>query len=42
MGGSYAYRDTANGVAFALTKNRPAPDFDAAQRRTGLVDQHLA
>jgi len=37
VGGSYAYADTATGVAFALTKNRLTPDFGAAEQITGIV-----
>lgn len=32
VGGSHAYADTATGVAYALTKNRLTPSFDAAER----------
>jgi CubicO group peptidase (beta-lactamase class C family) len=37
VGGSYAYADTASGVAFALTKNRLTPDFGAAEQLAGIV-----
>ncbi len=37
VGGSFAYADTATGVAFALTKNRLTADFSAAQRISGIV-----
>jgi len=37
VGGSFAYADTATGVAFALTKNRLTPDFSAAQRISDMV-----
>ena len=37
VGGSYAYADTATGVAFALTKNRLTADFGAAEQITGIV-----
>jgi CubicO group peptidase (beta-lactamase class C family) len=36
-GGSYAYADTASGIAFALTKNRLTPDFTAATQISQLV-----
>ena len=36
-GGSYAYGDTATGIAFAVTKNRLTPDFSAAERLIGIV-----
>ena len=42
VGGSYAYADTATGVAFALTKNRLTPGFDAAERVAGIVTRALA
>jgi CubicO group peptidase (beta-lactamase class C family) len=37
VGGSYAYADTATGVAFALTKNRLTPDFGVAQQVGEIV-----
>jgi CubicO group peptidase (beta-lactamase class C family) len=37
VGGSHAYADTATGVAFALTKNRLAQNFDTAERVSGIV-----
>jgi CubicO group peptidase (beta-lactamase class C family) len=37
VGGSYAYADTATGVAFALTKNRLSPDFGVAECVSGVV-----
>lgn len=37
VGGSFAYADTATGIAFALTKNRLAPDFGTAERVAGIV-----
>jgi CubicO group peptidase (beta-lactamase class C family) len=37
VGGSYAYADTATGVAFALTKNRLTADFGAAEQLAGIV-----
>jgi CubicO group peptidase (beta-lactamase class C family) len=37
VGGSFAYADTATGVAFALTKNRLTADFSAAERIAGIV-----
>ena len=36
-GGSFAYADTATGTAFALTKNRLTPDFNAATEIIQLV-----
>ena len=42
VGGAFAYSDTANGIAFALTKNRLASDFDTATRIVGLVTDALA
>ena len=41
VGGSYAYADTATGVAFALTKNRLSPDFGAAERVTRIVTEAI-
>jgi CubicO group peptidase (beta-lactamase class C family) len=37
VGGSFAYGDTATGIAFALTKNRLTPDFTAATELSQLV-----
>jgi CubicO group peptidase (beta-lactamase class C family) len=34
VGGSFAYGDAATGIAFALTKNRLAPDFNVV---TGII-----
>jgi CubicO group peptidase (beta-lactamase class C family) len=42
VGGSYAYADTATGVAFALTKNRLTADFSAAERISGIVTKAVA
>ncbi len=42
VGGSYAYADTATGVAFALTKNRLTPDFGAAEHVAGIVTKAVA
>jgi CubicO group peptidase (beta-lactamase class C family) len=39
VGGSFAYADTAAGVAFALTKNRLTADFSAAQRISDIVTE---
>ena len=39
VGGSYAYADTATGIAFALTKNRLASDFSAAMQLVGIVTE---
>jgi CubicO group peptidase (beta-lactamase class C family) len=41
-GGSYAYADTATGVAFALTKNRLTSDFSAAGQVVGIVTKAVA
>jgi CubicO group peptidase (beta-lactamase class C family) len=41
-GGSHAYADTATGVAFALTKNRLAPNFDTAEHVAGIVTKAVA
>ena len=41
VGGSYAYADTATGVAFALTKNRLTPDFGAAERVARIVTEAI-
>jgi CubicO group peptidase (beta-lactamase class C family) len=40
-GGSFAYADTATGVAFGMTKNRLTPHFDAATRITRIVTESL-
>ena len=42
VGGSYAYAETATGVAFALTKNRLTPDFSAAEEVAGIVTNAVA
>jgi CubicO group peptidase (beta-lactamase class C family) len=42
VGGSYAYADTATGVAFALTKNRLAADFATAGQIDKLVTKAVA
>ncbi|MCW2640664.1 MAG: serine hydrolase [Dactylosporangium sp.] len=41
-GGSFAYGDTATGVAFGLTKNRLTADFNTATRITQLVTRAIA
>jgi CubicO group peptidase (beta-lactamase class C family) len=41
VGGSFAYADTATGVAFALTKNRLTADFSAAQRISDIVTENV-
>ncbi|TDU83902.1 CubicO group peptidase (beta-lactamase class C family) [Kribbella voronezhensis] len=41
-GGSYAYADPVRGVAFALTKTRLTPSFDAALSVTEILADHLA
>jgi CubicO group peptidase (beta-lactamase class C family) len=40
-GGSYAFGDTASGIAFAVTKNRHTPDFTAAIQLMQLVTSQL-
>jgi CubicO group peptidase (beta-lactamase class C family) len=42
VGGSYAYADTATGVAFALTKNRLTSDFDAVEQVAEIVTKAVA
>jgi CubicO group peptidase (beta-lactamase class C family) len=42
VGGSYAYADTAAGIAVALTKNRLTADFSAAERIAGIATKALA
>jgi CubicO group peptidase (beta-lactamase class C family) len=37
VGGSFAYGDTASGIAFALTKNRLTADFTAATQISQIV-----
>jgi CubicO group peptidase (beta-lactamase class C family) len=41
VGGSFACADTATGVAFALTKNRLTPGFEAAQELGEVVTKAL-
>jgi CubicO group peptidase (beta-lactamase class C family) len=41
-GGSFAYGDTATGIAFGLTKNRLTNDFSAANRISQLVSTAVA
>jgi CubicO group peptidase (beta-lactamase class C family) len=41
-GGSYAYADTATGVAVALTKNRFSADFTTATRISQLITDVIA
>jgi CubicO group peptidase (beta-lactamase class C family) len=41
VGGSFAYGDTATGIAFALTKNRLTQDFNAAGRIYQVVRDAL-
>ncbi|MFF0445215.1 serine hydrolase domain-containing protein [Streptomyces sp. NPDC004609] len=41
-GGSYAYGDTATGIACAVTKNRLTMDFDAMMEVVALVDEEVA
>ena len=42
VGGSFAYGDTATGIAFALTKNRLTPDFGAVTEMSALVNEALS
>ncbi|HEX6710558.1 MAG TPA: serine hydrolase domain-containing protein [Rubrobacter sp.] len=42
VGGSYACADTATGVAWALTKNRLTPGFEAAEQVAGIVAKAAA
>jgi CubicO group peptidase (beta-lactamase class C family) len=42
VGGSFAYADTATGVAFALTKNRLAPDFGVAEQVDEIVTKAVS
>jgi CubicO group peptidase (beta-lactamase class C family) len=42
VGGSYAYADTATGIAFALTKNRLTPNFSAAEHVAEIVTKAVA
>jgi CubicO group peptidase (beta-lactamase class C family) len=41
-GGSYAYADPERGIAFALTKTRLVPNFDAALSVTAILADYLA
>ena len=41
-GGSFAYGDTASGIAFGLTKNRVSNDFGTATQIVQLVNERLA
>jgi CubicO group peptidase (beta-lactamase class C family) len=41
-GGSFAYGDTATGIAFALTKNRLTPDFSAVAQLSQIVTRAVA
>ena len=40
-GGSFAYGDTASGIAFGLTKNRVSNDFGTATQIVQLVNEQL-
>lgn len=40
-GGSFAYGDSANGIAFALTKNRLTQDFNAVAQLSQMVTETL-
>ena len=42
VGGSFACGDTANGIAFAVTKNRISMDFNTATALSELVKNALA
>jgi CubicO group peptidase (beta-lactamase class C family) len=42
VGGSNAFADSANGIAFALTKNRLTPSFETAERVAAIVTQAIA
>jgi CubicO group peptidase (beta-lactamase class C family) len=42
IGGSHAYADATNGIAFALTKNRLASSFETAERVAGIVTKAVA
>ena len=42
VGGSFAYADTATGIAFALTKNRLTPDFGATEHVSEIVTKAVA
>jgi CubicO group peptidase (beta-lactamase class C family) len=42
VGGSHAYGDKANGIAFALTKNRLAPSFETAERIAAIATKAIA
>jgi CubicO group peptidase (beta-lactamase class C family) len=41
VGGSFAYADTATGVAFALTKNRLTADFGVAEQIDKIVTKAI-
>jgi CubicO group peptidase (beta-lactamase class C family) len=41
-GGSFACGDTASGIAFAVTKNRLTPDFNAATRLSQIITRVLS
>ena len=40
-GGSFAFGDTSTGIAFAVTKNRLTPDFNAAKELSQMVTESL-
>ena len=42
VGGSFAYADTATGIAFALTKNRLTPDFSVSEHVAEIVTRAVA
>ena len=42
LGGSFAFGDTATGLAFALTKNRLTPDFGLAVEVIGIVTEAVS
>ena len=41
VGGSFAYGDSATGIAFALTKNRLTADFNAVAQVSQIVTESL-
>jgi CubicO group peptidase (beta-lactamase class C family) len=42
VGGSFAYADTATGIALALTKNRLTPDFGVSEHVAEIVTKALS
>ena len=41
VGGAFAYGDTATGIAFALTKNTLASDFNASTELIKIVKEAI-